>query len=199
MPADVPKAGNRYVILFIVFLVAAAFAYGSWWQGHDHIQTDNTPAALSDIPTPRGWYLWGGEHLPDFTSGAINNMTFGDQPVNGTGNNTTTLIIVNVEDNSGRTDEASIDALYSSLEELGSPTTTKLWEVINHRLALEAAVRTPSGGYDLDYYLFDGALEYSFALNPWYSDSNITASPDARTLQTMVQSLAATLPSSTLP
>src|ERR1700734_2951484 len=118
MPADVPKAKYRYAILFIVFLAAAAFAYVYWWQERGHIQTDNTPAALPDIPTPPGWYFWSGEHLPDFTSGAINNVTFGDQLVNGKGNNTTTLITVNVEDNSGGTNETSIDTLYSSLEGL---------------------------------------------------------------------------------
>jgi hypothetical protein len=199
MPASVPKTEYRHVILFIVILAAAAFAYVCWRRVHATIRTDNTSVALSDIDTPQGWYSWGGEHLPDFASGTIDNVTFGDQPENDSGNNTTTLITVNVEYTSGTTDEASIDALFSSLEELGSPTSTKLWEVMNHRLVLEAVVRTPGGGYDLDDYLFDGGLEYSFALDPWYSDSKISASPDARILRTMVYSFAETLPISTIP
>jgi hypothetical protein len=188
-----PKGNYKYVILVIALLAAAGVAYAYRPQRYAPIQTDNTPMALPNIPVPPGWYVLGS------SSGTVDSMTFGDQPMNDSGNSTTTFIAVNIQDNFGKTDEQWIDSvLYPNLEQLESPTSTMLWKVVNGRLVLEAVIRTPAGGFDLDYYLFDDGFEYVFQLSSWRFDSSMLTDPPARMLQIMVQEFAEALPSSTV-
>lgn len=189
----------KYFISLIVILAVAAVVYVYWSRTNFPIQKNNTQVALPNIPTPAGWYSWGENHYPDYETSTIpNSVTFGDQPISNSGNNTTTLIGVNAQDPFGRTDGQWItDVLYPTVAQEGGPTSTRLWSVINGRLILEAVVQTPAGGYNLYYYVLGNGVEYSFDLEPWYFDKNILTNPDAQTLQAMVQNFAESLPSST--
>ena len=102
--------------------------------------------------------------MPGIGSG-INDMTFGDQPINNTGNNSTTLITVHVHNTYGKTDKQWIDTyVYPTMESSQSPTSSRLWEVMNGNLVLQSESLTPAGNYDLSYFLFDNGVEYEFDL-----------------------------------
>jgi hypothetical protein len=188
---------NTFKFLFGVALVVIAgmLIYTYWPRTNPSVEQNVNQAVLPNIPTPAGWYSWGTNHYPDYeTSTLPNSMTFGDQPINNSGNNTTTLINVNVQNLSGQTDEQWIETdLYPSLQQVESPSSSLLWSVMNGRLVLGSVVKNPSGGYDVVYHVFDNGVIYSFSLNPWHTENLLTSS-DAQTLKTMVQNFAESLP-----
>lgn len=188
---------KTFKILFGIALavIAGMFIYIYWPRTNPPVQQNVNQAVLPNIPTPVGWYSWGTNHYPTYeTSTVANSMTFGDQPINNSGNNTTTLITVNIENLFGRTDEQWIEnVLYPSIQQLESPTSSMLWDVMNGKLVLQAVTQTPAGGYDLGYHVFDNGVVYSFALNLWHSE-NLLTSLDAQTLKTMVRNFAESLP-----
>lgn len=184
------------LIAIVAFLAAAVFAYIYWPHSSFPNENSTVSASLPSIPTPPGWYSWGTNHYLDYeTSTVPNSETFGDQPINNSGNNTTTLIVANTENLYGRTNmEWITNVLYPEISQLNSPTSSELWSVINGKLVLEAITQTPAGGYDLNYSVFDDGAVYSFSLNPWHSE-NLFTGQDAQTLRGMVQKFTADLPS----
>jgi len=152
-------------------LLIAVVAIGGFFLWQHFLRQQVSPSSLvvsptiPDISTPSGWYSWGkGYYLPGIGSG-INDMTFGDQPINNTGNNSTTLITVHVHNTYGKTDEQWIDTyVYPTMESSQSPTSSRLWEVMNGNLVLQSESLTPAGNYDLSYFLFDNGVEYEFDL-----------------------------------
>ncbi|HUC01927.1 MAG TPA: hypothetical protein VMA75_03405 [Candidatus Paceibacterota bacterium] len=191
------KLLNRKYIAFACMVTVTIVAIGCifLWRYHfSPVQSRTSTMALPEIQTPSGWYLWGKDHLPAGTNGPVNNITFGNKPM-ASADDAATMIVVNAQDPFGRTDEQWIaDVLSSSLEELGSPTSTRLWSAINGRLVLRAVTQTPAGGYDLNYYILNDGVEYIFQLDPTHADDNISSSSDAQTLHTMVQNFAESLP-----
>ncbi len=178
----------------IVLVVAGILAYVYWHHSSHSSPPTDTAIALPSISTPLGWYSWGTNHYPDYeTSTVPTSATFGTQPMNRSGNTTTTLITVNVQNLSGRTDEEWIaDVLEPTLQGLQSAASTNTWMVSNGKLVLEAITQTPAGGFNLNYYVFNNGAVYAFDLAPSYlapeyRDKNLVDSPDAQTLRVMVQ------------
>ena len=196
---------NKYcylIIILAIVLIVAILACAHWRNSQSLTFSENTFIALPNIPTPAGWYSWGTNHNPDYETSTIpNSVTFGNQPINANGNNTTTLIVVNAQNSSGQTDEQWIDTvLYPDyVQPLEAPTSSLLWSVVNEKLVLEAIIQTPAGGYNLYDYVFNNGAVYSFDLNPWRSDKNIASSPDAKIMRTMVQNFTENLSSATAP
>ena len=183
------------IILIVLIGIGSFFLWRHFAHSPAPISSTVSPT-MPDIPTPSGWYSWGkGYYLPDVGNG-LYSVTFGNQPINDTGNNTTTLIVVNVHDTYGKTDEEWIDTgLAPELAALQSATSTQLWDVVNGKLVLEAETITPAGGYNLNYFLFDNGAEYSFDLAPSYlvpeyRGKNLVNSPDAQTLRAVMESVA---------
>lgn len=184
----------KYLIIAVILLVVTILTYTYWpHSSRSSLETD-TQTVLSSIPTPSGWYNWGTSHYPDYATSTVpTSVTFGNQPMNNTGNNTTTLIVMNTQDLSGRTDEEWIvNVLYPTLQNLQSTTSANFWTVSNGKLVFETITKTPAGGFNLNYYVFNNGTVYSFDLAPSYlvpeyRNENLISSPDAQVLQTMVQ------------
>ncbi len=198
--------------IYLLILSLALVGIGSLVLGqhlsHQATQTASLVSAPSipSIPTPAGWYLWGREHLPNYpnaTDTTVNYMTFGDQPINNTGNNTSTSIVVTangITDGNGNPTSTDIGWawLRGILDAGESQTSTQLWDVVNNKLVLGEVSLNPSGRYMLTYYLIYGGDEYSFQLIPspflpsstQYNQANIINSPDAQVLREVVKEVA---------
>ncbi len=201
------KNRNIYIwILGLVLVGIGSFVLGQHFS-HQATQTASLISAPSipNIPTPTGWYSWGGQHYPDdpkATTDIANILTFGDQPMNNTGNVTTTLITINAQAITAQGIPTSTDAkwlnLRSVLDSGNSQTSTQLWDIVDNKLVLGEVSLNPSGRYMLTYYLIYGGDEYVFHLIPspflpslaQYDQTNIINSPDAQVLREIVKEVA---------
>lgn len=199
-----------YLYITIIVLVIAIVAI-LFFRGNKDLQlsisiNEKNSVALPTISPPAGWYSWGGASSnPSSTS--INSITIADQPVNNTGNNTSTLIVITaraITDANGM--PTSTDAEWSqlryTLDNADSQTSTQLWGIVDNKLVLEEEGTTPAGRYTLSYYLIYGGDEYLFQLVPspffpsssqysqQYNQANILNSPGAQVLRELVNEIA---------
>lgn len=196
------KKNHLVFVYFVIVLVVGVFL----WQHFNSQQSSISFGGISsiaNIPAPAEWYSWEETKLPlgGSTPTAV-TITFGNQPRDNNGNNSTTLIVVTARDSSGKTEEQWIDTeLNPMLTSLGSATSTQSWDVMNGRRVLEAETMTPAGSYNLTYFLFDNGTEYSFNLSPSflapeYNAKNLAGSADAQVLRNMVQQFVQSFPNS---
>jgi hypothetical protein len=192
------KITNTKIILVAVVVLAVLACVFAVWKLHA-----NAPATLANIPTPTGWYSWGETKLPlGGSTPTTVIITFGNQPMDNNGNNSTTLIVVTARNASGKTEQQWIDTeVEPMLASLGSTTSTQSWNVMNGRRVLEAKTMTPAGSYNLTNFLFDNGIEYSFNLAPSflapeYNAKDLASSSDAQVLRSMVQQFVQSFPSS---
>jgi len=203
----------RYVIGIIAIIVLAGLVYVCGAKDFFIRQNFSSKAVMPaissasdhvipNISTPAGWYLWGGGYS-DATGTPVSGITFGNQPINKTGNDTTTLIMINAHTiTDANSSPTSTDVEWANLRMVldsgDSQTSTQLWDVIDNKLMLGEVSFTPAGRYRLTYYLIYGGAEYSFQLLPspflpssaQYNEKNITNSPDAEILREMVKEVA---------
>lgn len=195
------KAKTKYLILGAILLTAIIVGI-YWMRLFVPAKNGDNSVTLPIISTPAGWYLWGGGYS-DATGTPVSGMTFGNQPINNGGNNTTTLIVINAhaitDVNSNSTSTAIEWTWLRGILDAGeSQTSTQLWDVVNNKLVLGEVSLNPSGRYSLSYYLICGGAEYSFQLIPspfltpsaQYNQTNIINSPDAQVLREIVKEVA---------
>lgn len=194
---------NKYGILVIIAIVAigGVFMWQRFYSQQSSVSSSAEATLLTNIPTPAGWYSWGKEKLPlGSKSATVTNITFGNQPMSASGNNTTSLITAGTVETFGKTDEQWVDSVLAPMIAGNeSVTSSQLWDVISGRLVLELETMTPAGGYSLTYCLFDNGTIYSFSLTPSYlipeyKNKDLANTLDGQTLFAMVQNFAKKLP-----
>jgi hypothetical protein len=200
---------SKYLILGALLIVGIGGFFLGRYFSHpiSSVAVSSTlDPAIPNIPTPKEWYLWGREHLPHYpnaTDTTVNNVTFGNQPINNTGNVTSTSITVtanDITDTNGNPVSTDSDWawLRGILDSGESQTSTQVWDIVDNKLVLGEVSLNPSGRYMLTYYLIYGGDEYVFQLIPspflpssaQYNQINIINSPDAQTLRGIVESVA---------
>lgn len=180
------------VISFAVVIGGLFLLYIS--HQYTSIKNKNTVTSLPYIPAPSGWYNWGTSHYPTYeTSTAPNSVTFGDHPIDSK-DPFTALITVHMQTYPGKTDTQWIASVLSpALAQLHTSTSTRIWSVMDGKLVLEAITQTPAGGSELNYYVLNNGVVYSFSLGSNHSLGNIMTSSDAGILQVMVQDFTKSL------
>lgn len=195
-------------IIILIIAIVAVFVLQLHRGVNSSISAKNekNSITLPNISAPAGWYLWGGGYSNP-TGTPVSGITLGDQPINSTGNNTTTLIVITARSiTDANSIPTSTDAEWAKLRYVldneSSQTSTQFWDIVDNKLVLEEEGLTPAGRYTLGYYLIYGGNEYSFQLIPspffpsssqysWqYNQANILNSPGAKVLHGLVDEIA---------